>query len=476
MRRLIIAGIIVLVLVFIGYFWVQRGINGEPVDYSTDADSREFNEQFKYGSIGSDAKGIPYKLWKILPVVFKDRLPAPANGYEALGFIQEEGKPTPIGFSVRKGFINTVGLNCASCHTGDVRERPGAPRKIYSAMPAQQLDLGKYFNFLFACAQDPRFNRNELMKALEEHEGLGFLEKLFYPSAIDQTKQALLEQAKALSYMASRPEMGPGRVDTFNPYKVLFFHVDMTNDHTIGTVDFPAIWDQDIKRNLWMHWDGNNNSIDERNISAALGAGANPKTVDLTRINRIREWLMPLPKPDYPFATDQKLVSAGEPIYRQQCAKCHEPGGSLFGAVSPGKELGTDPHRVDSFDEQMAERMNTLGEGYPWQFRHFRKTDGYANRPLDGVWARGPFLHNGSVPTLYDLLEVPANRPAKFYRGNDVYDTDHLGFISSVAEQDGHAFFLYDTTLPGNSNAGHLYGTNLSPADKRALLEYLKTR
>ena len=48
--------------------------------------------------------------------------------------------------------------------------------------------------------------------------------------------------------------------------------------------------------------------------------------------------------------------------------------------------------------------MNTIGTGKPWKFSHFRKTDGYANMPLDGVWLRAPYLHNGSVPTLRALL------------------------------------------------------------------------
>jgi hypothetical protein len=111
----------------------------------------------------------------------------------------------------------------------------------------------------------------------------------------------------------------------------------------------------------------------------------------------------------------------------------------------------------------------------PYAFRRFRKTDGYANHPLDGIWARAPYLHNGSVPTLRDLLEPPDRRPLVFYRGYDVYDQARVGFVTSVAEEGGRQFFLYDTSLPGNSNAGHLYGTALPDEDKAAIVEYLKT-
>jgi hypothetical protein len=79
------------------------------------------------------------------------------------------------------------------------------------------------------------------------------------------------------------------------------------------------------------------------------------------------------------------------------------------------------------------------------------------------------------VPTLRDLLEEPDRRPAVFYRGYDVYDQERVGFVTTVSEEGGRRFFRYDTSIPGNSNAGHVYGTTLADDDKRALVEYLKT-
>ena len=94
--------------------------------------------------------------------------------------------------------------------------------------------------------------------------------------------------------------------------------------------------------------------------------------------------------------------------------------------------------------------------------------------PLDGVWLRAPFLHNGSVPALRDLLETPDNRPKEFYRGYNVYDQVKVGFVSNVAEENGQKLFKFDTSVPGNSNAGHLYGTDLTTEEKDALVEYMK--
>ena len=112
------------------------------------------------------------------------------------------------------------------------------------------------------------------------------------------------------------------------------------------------------------------------------------------------------------------------------------------------------------------------------RFAHFHKTHGYANVPLDGIWLRAPYLHNGSVPSLRDLLEPSDNRPTVFYRGNDVYDPQNVGFRADLPEADGKKFFAFDTRVPGNGNQGHEgaeYGTELSTDKKNALLEYLKT-
>ena len=79
------------------------------------------------------------------------------------------------------------------------------------------------------------------------------------------------------------------------------------------------------------------------------------------------------------------------------------------------------------------------------------------------------------MPTLRDLLDDAGLRPTAFYRGYDVFDQVKVGFVSNVPSADGMVFTRFDTMLPGNGNGGHVYGTKLSDADKRAIVEYLKT-
>lgn len=95
----------------------------------------------------------------------------------------------------------------------------------------------------------------------------------------------------------------------------------------------------------------------------------------------------------------------------------------------------------------------------------------YKARPLDGIWATAPYLHNGSVPTLYDLLSKPAARPVTFWVGTRQFDPSKVGFTTAEAA----GAFLLDTRIKGNLNTGHEWGTDLSEADKWALIEYLKS-
>jgi hypothetical protein len=105
----------------------------------------------------------------------------------------------------------------------------------------------------------------------------------------------------------------------------------------------------------------------------------------------------------------------------------------------------------------------------------------YKARPLNGIWAVAPYLHNGSVPNLYALLSPQTERPKTFWVGNKDYDTVKIGYNPSELK----GAYLLDTTTTGNSNSGHEFkdgpkgkgviGPLLSPDDRWAIIEYLKS-
>jgi hypothetical protein len=146
--------------------------------------------------------------------------------------------------------------------------------------------------------------------------------------------------------------------------------------------------------------------------------------------------------------------------------------------VAPISNGGTDRERLDSYTEAFRQRqLAELFAGTPYQFRRFVKTDGYANLPLDALWLHGRYLHNGSVPTLADLLKRPAERLKAFVRGLDVVDPINGGFQSGRCDPASRcrAESVSTRRSPGNGNGGHIYGVDLSPSEKADLLAYLLT-
>jgi hypothetical protein len=456
-------------------------------------------EHFKYGSIGAElSSGLPYWVWQALPRLFPEAFEGRPD-YSAFGFLYEDapdGKPRdlPIGVarSHRDG-VELVWLNCATCHTGTWRERPDAVPHIVPAMPSNRLDLDRFFSFLLEAGADERLAPDRLLPAMREAGAeIGGLEALvwrFY--IIPQVREGLLlRRSRILPLLAVQPPWGPGRVDTFNPYKLLFKGdrlADLAPAEVIGTADLPAVFEQAPRRGMQLHWDGNNASLEERNLSAAIGAGVTPDTVDHAAIGRVSDWLLDLPAPPSPHRPDPAAVARGKQAYLQACAICHgyRDGhryvfeGELLGRVESNAWLGTDPARLDSYTPEFQRfQVTELFKGTPHRFRHFRKTDGYANLPLDGLWLRAPYLHNGSVPTLMDLLRPPAERPVTFIRGLDRVDAAHGGFAAPACDPlrpPPAGAICFDTRLPGNGNGGHDYGTLLPPADKADLLAYLLT-
>jgi hypothetical protein len=237
-----------------------------------------------------------------------------------------------------------------------------------------------------------------------------------------------------------------------------------------------------------LHWDGNNASLEERNLSAALGAGATPSTYgrESDSIARVTTWLRALEPPASPYRPDPQTVEEGRKIYMADCASCHghQDGrtyrfeGQQLGEVVLNARLGTDRARLDSYTEEFR-RYQTfeLLKGSSFKFEHFKKTNGYANMPLDGLWLRAPYLHNGSVPSLADLLQPPDKRPAAFVRGIDVLDGAKGGFVAPACDPalPLAAGFCFDTRRPGNGNQGHVYGVDRSDEEKARLLAYLLT-
>jgi hypothetical protein len=443
-------------------------------------------EHFLYGSVGTEPdQGVPYWIWLVLPRVFPEHLPGP-GGYASIGVLARDGHEMPIGLSkVTVGFPR-VGINCAMCHAASFRARPDDVPTVYPAAASHQTGEQEYLRFLIACASDPRFTADTILNEIAKNTRLSFMDRMLYRFAIiPGTRRGILRLRDQDQWMDSRTEWGRGRIDPFNPVK--FGILRQPVDETIGNSDMMPLWNEASREGTAYHWDGLSTSLREVVQSSALGDGASRQWVErdyanwdetdprrVSSLRRVMNYIGALKAPKYPLTIDATLASNGASVYKAQCAQCHEQGGARTGSVIPLAEIGTDRHRLDMWTAESAGAYNAYGEGYSWKFAGFRKTAGYTSVPLDGIWLTAPYLHNGSVPTLADLLEPVGQRPTRFRRGYDLFDATRVGFVTSGPDAE-RVGTLLDVSRPGNSNAGHTYGTELSADDKRGLLEYLKT-
>ena len=441
--------------------------------------------RFQYGTLdGEVLAGIPYPIFMILPRIFPDLVAQYATrgygpekpgwgGYGAFGLAWEQGQRLPVGLSIRRVGYERVTMNCALCHTATYRLTADADRVVVTGGPSHTMDLQNLLRFLFAASHDARFTAARMLPEIAVHFPLDWLDWQIYSFyLIPSTRLALHLAEHEVGWMEQKPPWGPGRDDPFNLPK--FILLQQAWDHTVGNTDFPPLWGLKGREGQLLHTSGEAKTLYAVTATSAFGIGSPPNSGFRDRNEWIDDFLAALPVPKYPGKVDATRAARGQVIYAAQCSACHSPGGARTGTAIPLAEIGTDPGRANSWTDSDADKMNLLTGALGMTGAALQGGHGYVAKPLAGVWLLGPYLHNGSIPSLTDLLSPPTNRPAVFYRGYDVLDPDNGGFISTgpAAEAVG---FRYDTSLQGNANSGHTYGTTLSPDERRDLIEYLKT-
>lgn len=198
-------------------------------------------------------------------------------------------------------------------------------------------------------------------------------------------------------------------------------------------------------------------------------------------------YITSLRPPKYPGAIDRALASHGKSLFARNCSQCHGTYGDdwTYPNVRVAlDEIGTDPVRLTALTEQGRKKYADS-----W-FAHAGETDaqqtvtapdGYVAPPLDGIWASAPYLHNGSVPTLWHLMH-PDDRPAVWRPVSSRMDEEKVGLtIEQFSETPDSADDpvlrrgYFDTRRFGKNRIGHRFPDSLSEGEKRAVLEYLKT-
>lgn len=428
------------------------------------------------------------------------------------------------------GGLPALGLNCASCHVAEVRSPKGAaPVRVLGA--TAHFDAEAFFGAVIVATfrtTDPenmkRFasaylasvdpDAGESTQALLAEEWERQKEKIdaamkadpfgskdIAPGALHEIAAGalmlddeVLEHEKDLAAFShsilklfhnmraalhvpdqppekAPPSSGPGRNDAF----ALLSAGLLNNPQPYAPVKYGLVWN--VSKRRWVHWDGNTQSPIGRNLLAVLGLGAplhgKRGELDFAVVQRQTDLTEMIQAPRYPYKIDQASAKRGAAHYTAQCVSCHggaESDKRLYSVA----EVGTDPHRAELFTKDQAARFNKFlaelqATGYqPPKEDGLRGTGKYWAASMEGVWARSPYLHNGSVRTMQELLTLPEQRAKTFHRGSQDYDATQMGYADAGA-------YVLDTSTRGNSNAGHNYGSALTADEKRDLIEYLKT-
>ena len=288
---------------------------------------------------------------------------------------------------------------------------------------------------------------------------------------------------------------------------------ELLPDHP-GLTDFMVVWDQDARTATWNadgsllvdgggQYNGNIPIPIYRNLAASMTMGL--ADVDLRVAAFSAELLGGLPPEPYPFDLDEELAAKGQALFAENCADCHQPNnGTIY------RNIGTDPSRsyvinkllhsgaqqeylaVCNPDTEITLYQTPEKPCASFDGRPITKDDimrpldqqhgGYNATALAGVWAAAPYLHTGSVPTVWHLL-MPGERPDSFTKSALNYDTEKLGFAWDGKAEGGYVFDTtafhaitktgHDTDVTMDGKTYRLDWTS-NPDGARAIIEYLK--
>ncbi len=439
----------------------------------------------------------------------------------------------PVGFSRdREGKRTWVGLTCAACHTGELELKGQRLRidggqalinyskfedELLAAMKAALAQPDKWQRFIARMpkgtdAADVKASMEKRVAELEIRYSINATEVAYGHGRLDAFGQIF----NAVAAEALRIPENKRTPDAPTSFPMLWdaSHLDVVQWNASAPNKEPGPLAQNATTALAVY-----------GTVEVIGHGQTyPSSIQIQNLGYIQKVFYQLTAPKWPThlagEPDATLRAQGEKIYQKECLQCHslvndkDPKRQLAAVLVPAAEVGTDMRMVNNFSAgrvktgelegkhfalwfgekfgPQAKRLDvvmhvTAGAlaRHPWDslraiIKEYasnleRKVDDnilyYKARPINGIWASAPYLHNGSVPTVYDLLLPVSLRPTNFYVGNRELDTVKLGNHSTQVE--GASFF--DTTQVGNSNSGHEYGTRLSEPERMALLEYIKT-
>ena len=481
---------------------------------------------FLYGPTGTEL--MPLAVLQVLPDMFPEHFqpagPDAGDWVDQFGFVR--GQPEmnfglPLGFSVthyrpKSGAASPapfVGFSCAMCHVSQIR-RSGQPPALVEGMGNYSLDFIAWVDAVRSSLLDrDRMTVDAIARAYERKFSRPlsfadrFMVKAWLPGARKFFHDNLPKYDAPFGGMDLRDALlmpnGPARTQPFrNLVRLVLDRPATSGDNAFCKV--PSLYEQGERQ--WGQYDGSIANRLSRSVLAAIATGATVENlivpgVTESVVNAV-EYTVELkgPRfreifPDEAAMLDPERVARGRELYLRSCVPCHGvrnertgkwENGSHTGEIAPIEKIKTDPERVRfRYSETLPDALYAFfPDGHPMRPKRedirpgpAGTTKGYINAPIDSAFARAPYLHNGSVPTLAELINLKPRRTV-FYRGSNTYDPIDVG-LAVPDHPEPNVYYRFDTRMRGNSNEGHDYpwayrGPGWNEAALNDLLEFLK--
>lgn len=377
--------------------------------------------------------------------------------YTRYGLTPRPGDPSkPLQYVVDKQGYWT--MNCFACHGGTVPDGQGGTR-VWPGAPNTRYALQ-------TLTEETRLTKLDLQKPLSRMDLGSVLVPL---GATNGTTNAVMFGVVLMGYRDANLAVRRDR-----PIPAMTHH-DM---------DAPPWWH--FKRKKMLYIDGFAAKGHRGLMQFMLVPQNGPETFRAwdREFKDVYAYIESIQPPPNPYPLDRVLAERGRRAFNSHCAECHGTygnGGGYPERLVPIAEVGTDRVRLDALTP--AHRA-AYGESWFTSFGKLPNVNdpgGYVAPPLDGIWASAPYLHNGSVPTLWHLLH-PNERPKVWKRQPAGYDSERVGPAIETFEElplDAVSGWqrreYFDTRAFGKSAQGHDFPQRLSEDEKRAVLEYLKS-
>ncbi len=406
--------------------------------------------------------------------------------------------------------VEGANFGCAVCHAGRLYDASGQPtQEWWLGLPNTSVNIDLYINELYTAMGWVDRNPEQALAALQQlfprttPNELKTLRRFVLP-AIRQRLADTANLNRAVPFIAGYP----GITNGFASLKFQLGLLDakqMAAEHAFTAVPgldyrhwrsgilYDNAYTPNAERRFEELSDSRVSAEQQEQLAQIISfitvptEGVDPKRAinSLPQTRDILAFIRQYRSPNFPGTIQSEKLSAGKQLYDKLCSDCHGryndslDNPTLLALPNRPDNVGTDAVRRQAFDEVTIAAI----EKTPYKnVINVDSTNTYVAPPLSGLWASAPYLHNGSVPTIWHLLN-PSERPTVFEIGGHSLDYDKLGIKGELSDgayrysenyQAWSQSVLLDTRQPGLGNQGHEFGSELNAAQQRELIEYLK--